>query len=260
MKTVEFNVEAWQDDTDVVGNAMCSGDDAFDKECEDHILADLDDGNVWAWASIKVTACVDGIECANYLDCCNYKDEADFLKDACYLDMKGEALSELRMECESNLHAIECAEKELAAEHMAYDERQARMECWRCPHCKDVVVTDPDCDDTLFCTDCDTEYDRYNLVDVVFLRDTQDGDVFAVFPSEAATVGNPSHMTCYVRVGGHSGAGMAYCEGCREVTDSSVYADLAAELDYVGYNLRVVRKDCMGDSKYIDSRLEQLKG
>jgi hypothetical protein len=30
-------------------------------------------------------------------------------------------------------------------------------------------------------------------------------------------------------------------------------------LDRQGYNLRVVRKNCIGDSKYTDSRLEQLQ-
>ncbi len=135
MKTVEFSLEACQDDTDVRGNAMCSGDDAFVKECEDRILADLDDGNIWAWASVEVSACINGIECADYLGCCNYKDEEDFLKGACYLDMKSEALSGLRNMLENSMGALESAEKELAAEHAAYDKRIAEIELWRCPHC-----------------------------------------------------------------------------------------------------------------------------
>ena len=52
MRTVEFNVRAERDWTDVRGNAMCSGDNDFDKECEDKIIADLNDGNIWAWASV----------------------------------------------------------------------------------------------------------------------------------------------------------------------------------------------------------------
>jgi len=43
------------------------------------------------------------------------------------------------------------------------------------------------------------------------------------------------------------------------VRNPAEYADLSAELDRIGYNLRVVRKDCMGDSKYTDSRREQLQ-
>ena len=123
MKTVEFNVEADQDYTDVRGNAMASGDGEYDHKVEDSVLADLDDGNVWAWASVKVSASIDGIECADYLGCCNYKNEADFLKDVYYLDMKSEALSELRIEVEGSMRAIERAEEELAAERAFCNKR-----------------------------------------------------------------------------------------------------------------------------------------
>jgi len=113
MKTVEFNVEVCVEDAEVRGNAMCSGDDAFDREVEDHILSELKDGNIWAWSTIRVSAYIDGVEGIDYLGCCNYMDEEDFRKDAYYFDMKGCALNDLRTKM---MCAIEKAEKELENE------------------------------------------------------------------------------------------------------------------------------------------------
>ncbi|MHC4121721.1 MAG: hypothetical protein ACYSWO_29975, partial [Planctomycetota bacterium] len=78
---VSFEIEVWQDDACVRGNAMCSGDDDFDREVEDTIIDRLDGGDVWAWATVRVVARYDGIddiEGDDYLGCCNYADEADF--------------------------------------------------------------------------------------------------------------------------------------------------------------------------------------
>ena len=52
MSAIEFTVTALPECVGVVGNAMASGDDDFDKECEDKILADLDGGNEWAWCTV----------------------------------------------------------------------------------------------------------------------------------------------------------------------------------------------------------------
>jgi hypothetical protein len=51
---VEFTVRVEQDDTPVRGNAMASGDDAADRECEDEILSRLEAGNVEAWCVLTV--------------------------------------------------------------------------------------------------------------------------------------------------------------------------------------------------------------
>jgi len=265
MKTVEFILEVEPEDVEVRGNAMSSGDDDIDRECEDKIIAEIEGGNVWAWASVRVAACVDGIEYADYLGCCNYASEEDFRQDAYYLDMKGEALGALRDDIEAKSRALGRAEKDLAAEREAYDKRQSEMECWRCPHCKEIVWTGSGYNDIPFCGECDTQRDRFDPVDVVFLRDRDDGDggddgdICAVFPGEASSATNPRLMTCYAPMGGHSGAAPEYCDDCTEVTDPKEYADLATQLDRIGYNIRVVRKDNMGDDKYTDSRLRQLQ-
>lgn len=100
---VSYSIEAEVERIDVRGNAMCSGDNDFDKEVEDRILARLDDGDVWAWASVKVTARydgIDGIEGVDYLGCCSYADEADFRNCPYYDDMKDIARENLYAQLE----------------------------------------------------------------------------------------------------------------------------------------------------------------
>jgi hypothetical protein len=98
---IVFDVVAEQDDMPVRGNAMVSGDTAVDKEAEDEILRRLDQGDIWAWAFVTVTArlMVDGVEFAEggyYLGGCNYKNEGAFYRPGGYFDdMKGRAREEL---------------------------------------------------------------------------------------------------------------------------------------------------------------------
>lgn len=83
----------------VRGNAIASGDEDFDKECEDKILLDIDNGNIWAWACVTVTANYRGLEGTEYLGACSYKNEADFCQEGGYYhQMKEEALNDLRQQ------------------------------------------------------------------------------------------------------------------------------------------------------------------
>jgi hypothetical protein len=94
-------------DVEVRGNAMASDDDAFDKDVEDRILADLDRGIWRAWFDVKVTASFsygEGfIEAHGYLSACSYADsDADALGQV--VDDHGLAK-----------YAVEALEKKLAA-------------------------------------------------------------------------------------------------------------------------------------------------
>lgn len=92
--TVEIIAE--QDDIGVRGNAMCSDDPTFDKECEDEILRRLDQGDTWAWASVTVRVSYAGFVGEDYLGCCCYEDEADFVSNgAYYADMKATAFDDM---------------------------------------------------------------------------------------------------------------------------------------------------------------------
>lgn len=94
---VTYTIKVEQDDIPVRGNAIGSGNADFDKEVEDEILKRLDDGDVWAWATVTVVATCEGFTGEAYLGGCSYKDEADFKQDGGYYeDMCKEALSELK--------------------------------------------------------------------------------------------------------------------------------------------------------------------
>lgn len=97
--SVEYEIFVRQDDTPVRGNAMASGDEDYDREIEDEIINRLDNGDVWAWATIEVRATVPGIpgvSGSDYLGNCTYANQAEFEKPGCYYDdMKAVALVSL---------------------------------------------------------------------------------------------------------------------------------------------------------------------
>lgn len=104
---------------------------------------------------------------------------------------------------------------------------------------------------------CDRDRERFNPVDVdvIFLKDYDDGDIYAVFPGLAAT---DVLVTCYDHHGQHSGCALWYCVECIEVTEPSEYADLAVELESRGYNIQVISKDQLYALKYQAARAAQL--
>lgn len=80
------DIEAIPEDMPVRGNAIVSGDDAYDKEVEDKILADLE-WNQWVWCVVKVTVSYADISESEYLGGCSYKDESEFKEGGYYDDM-----------------------------------------------------------------------------------------------------------------------------------------------------------------------------
>lgn len=99
---VAYKVECLPEDVPVRGNAMVSGDAAYDKKVEDKILRDLR-SNPWAWCTAKVTAyaIADGVLLESdpeYLGACSYKSEADFKAGGYYDDMARACLMSLSAE------------------------------------------------------------------------------------------------------------------------------------------------------------------
>jgi hypothetical protein len=92
------------------------------------------------------------------------------------------------------------------------------------------------------------------ITDVVFLRELDGDDIFALFPALAACTNRTDLMVCYSRIGQHSSASYDYCNECDEVTDPDEYADLFAELQFNGYELCVIRKDRYNTFKYAANR------
>ncbi len=90
---IEIDIE--QDDTRVRGNAMASGDDAFDKKVEDEIIERLDAGDTWAWAQVTVRIEFCGHCAEDYLGGCSYADELDFKRGGYYIDMIRRCIADL---------------------------------------------------------------------------------------------------------------------------------------------------------------------
>ena len=99
LNKIEYTIECLPEDIPVRGNAIDSGIDDFDTEVENDIIQQLEDGNEWAWCTVKVTAKFPGldIEGVDYLGGCSYDSEEDFKKngDGYFEDMKLTAQKDL---------------------------------------------------------------------------------------------------------------------------------------------------------------------
>lgn len=89
-----FKLECLEEDATIRGNA-CAIDEETDKKIEEHIIKQLESGNLWAWCTVKVTcyydAGLDGISGTDYLGCCSYTSEEDFVNGGYFEDMKHQA-------------------------------------------------------------------------------------------------------------------------------------------------------------------------
>lgn len=136
---VTFTIEATQDDMGVRGNLIDSGDPEQDRKDEDEIIARLDQGDVWAWASVRVVARLNvagtTFEGDDYLGACSYADEADFAKPGGYWDdMKDAAYADLRASLAASVAKGEAARAVLGTpedEHLSAVERETRASLQR---------------------------------------------------------------------------------------------------------------------------------
>lgn len=73
-------------DVTVRGNAMASGDNVFDRQVEDEIIARLDAGEVAAWCCVRVIASIEvnghTFEGFASIGACSYADEAEACREA----------------------------------------------------------------------------------------------------------------------------------------------------------------------------------
>lgn len=78
-----FTLTVEQDDSPV---EFDSGEPSYDAQDKEETLAQLDKGNIWAWALVCVTCSYGPIEGTDYLGQCNYPNEESFRDDG-YADM-----------------------------------------------------------------------------------------------------------------------------------------------------------------------------
>ena len=107
---VKFTIKAEQDDLPIRGNAIVSGDDDFDEKVAVEIEKELDEGNVWAWASVTVSASWAGFTGNDYLGACSYKDEAGFREGGYLPQMLEGALEDLLTEVQNAGWGVLCTE------------------------------------------------------------------------------------------------------------------------------------------------------
>jgi len=110
---VTYSVECLPEDTPIRGNVAATGNDAEDKGIEDLIIADLEDGNEWAWCVVRVVARYDDIEGIigeAYMGGCSYRNRNSFMCSDYYQDMCDEARDELYMYLESHIICLRQAD------------------------------------------------------------------------------------------------------------------------------------------------------
>lgn len=104
---VTFELSVDFDHLRVRGNAMASGDDEFDREVEDEILARLERGDVWAWAAVTVCARWRSYSAYDSIGAVSCADEEDFRSSGIYDDMCGTALGLLNERLEQVARELE---------------------------------------------------------------------------------------------------------------------------------------------------------
>ena len=95
MDGISYVITPEPEDMPVRGNAVASGDDAYDRRVEDGIIARLESGDDWAWCCVRVDAHLGGLTGTAYLGGCSYADEAGFRRGGYYESMCAIAKSEL---------------------------------------------------------------------------------------------------------------------------------------------------------------------
>lgn len=83
------------EDIPLEGNVLASGDFITDRNAEEEVRRQLDNGNEWAWCCVTVTASWNGFSGSAHLGCCNYASAEDFKTGDYYEDLCNEAAGEL---------------------------------------------------------------------------------------------------------------------------------------------------------------------
>lgn len=98
----------------VRGNCMVSGDNTFDKKCEDVIIERLERGDLSARCCVKVTATVGDFEGVAYLGDCSLNDQ--YMAQQCAEEhgMQEEALEDLKRELRAAVMSGHDAERILS--------------------------------------------------------------------------------------------------------------------------------------------------
>lgn len=113
-----IQVDCLSEDMPIRGNVIDSGDNEFDRQSEDEIIHQLENGNEWAWCTVKVTASWEGLTTTEYLGGCSYKNKEDFMCDGYYMDMIDTCLAELTQKAKIISHKVDFRKDESLTTHV----------------------------------------------------------------------------------------------------------------------------------------------
>lgn len=102
----KFTLDAKEDDFPVMGNVSACGDKAIDEMVEQRVYDRLENGDIWAWASVVVTCEYEGFRGRDYLGGCNYANEEDFVSSDYYEDMKKAAYEDMINEIDATARRL----------------------------------------------------------------------------------------------------------------------------------------------------------
>ena len=85
-----------------------------------------------------------------------------------------------------------------------------------------------------------------------------EGEVLALFPEEAATVGKPHHCMSYARVGQHGAADPYAVIDASRPAKSGEYGPLKLELERCGYSVQVIQRTPRGAFSVRRKQLERI--
>jgi len=88
---IQYKIEAEQDDTPILGNLCCTDDPEQDTKEENEVFRRLNNGDIYAWCLIKVTASFGRFSYSDYLGGNSLKDEKEVEEQVEYHGMKQEA-------------------------------------------------------------------------------------------------------------------------------------------------------------------------
>lgn len=100
------HLEVEMEDTPIRGNVLASGDDAVDRREEDRVINELNSGNVWAWAFVRVIVQWGGFTGQDGLGGCSYESEEAFKACPYYADMVAQATKDLKQKIAQKAGAI----------------------------------------------------------------------------------------------------------------------------------------------------------
>jgi len=72
-------------------------EEVFDSsEIIKEIKGQINQGNLWAWCTVRITGTYKVLSAYSYLGCCSYKDLNDFMSSGYVADMQQEILQDIR--------------------------------------------------------------------------------------------------------------------------------------------------------------------